>query len=152
MSADDPMVSLTVERTIAAPPEAVFDWLQDAENLRYGRVVLRVKRTRDGAGSAWGKGAQREVLAVGGWFREDITECERPRRYGYLIVKTIPPMKHYGGSITVTPVDGGSHVTWQSSYDLPLITGGKLAAPLTKWIFVTTFGQVLRAAEQHLAR
>lgn len=152
MSADDPMVSVHVERTIAAPPDVVFDWLADANNLKYGRVVLRVKRTRDGAGAPWGKGAQRDVLAVGGWFLEDITEYERPHRYSYLIVKTIPPTKHYGGSITVTPVDGGSHVVWQSTLDVATISGGRLTAPLIKWIFVTTFGQVLRAAEQHLAR
>lgn len=152
MSAEQPMVSLKVERTIAAPPEAVFDWLADGNNLKAGRVVLRVRRTRDGADSPWGKGAERVITAVGGWFREDITECDRPHRYGYLITKTIPPMQHYGGSITVTPVDGGSHVSWESSYDLPAITGGRFAAPLTKWVFVTTFGQVLRAAERALTR
>ncbi|MGH3950446.1 MAG: SRPBCC family protein, partial [Pseudonocardiaceae bacterium] len=146
MSAEEPMVSLTVQRTIAAPPEAVFDWLVDANNLKHGRVVLRVRRTRDGAGSVWGKGARRVVTSIGGWFREDITEYERPHRYGYFIVKTIPPMRHYGGSITVTPVDAGSHVSWQSSYDLPAITGGRFAAPLTKRMFVMTFGQILRAA------
>jgi uncharacterized protein YndB with AHSA1/START domain len=150
MSAENPMVRLTVERTIPAPPEEVFAWLADANNLKHGRVVLRVRRTRDGDGASWGKGAVREVLAVGGWFREDITAYDPPHRYDYLIVKTIPPMRHYGGSITVTPTGGGSHVTWQSSYDLPPLTGGRFAAPLTKWIFVTTFTQILRAAEREL--
>lgn len=150
MSAENPMVSLRVERTIPASPDEVFAWLADGQNLKHGLPVLRVKRTRDGVGAPWGKGAVRVVWCVGGWFREDITAYDDPHGYEYLIVRCIPPLRHYGGSITVTPADGGSHVVWQSSYDVPPLTGGRFMAPLTKWIFTTVFSQVLRAAEQEL--
>lgn len=53
MNAAEPMVALAVERTFAADPEAVFDWITDGNNLMTARLVLRVRRTRDGEGYVW---------------------------------------------------------------------------------------------------
>jgi carbon monoxide dehydrogenase subunit G len=35
------VVHIQVERTIAAPPDQVFDWLADPANLRSAPLVLR---------------------------------------------------------------------------------------------------------------
>jgi len=151
LNAAEPMVALAVERTFAADPEAVFDWITDGNNLMTARLVLRVRRTRDGEGYVWGKGARREVLAVGAWFREDIVECDRPYRYGYQIVQSFPPMRHLGGLITVTPVDGGgSRARWECSFDLPPTSGGSFVARLTKGMFASTFNQIFDAAKRQL--
>jgi hypothetical protein len=70
------MVHLQVQRTIAASPEQVFDWLTDSANLTSAPLFLKV---------GWGKGfsgpsvgAIREVIVVGAWLREVITAYDAP--------------------------------------------------------------------------
>jgi hypothetical protein len=90
------MVEFQVDRTIAASPERVFDWLADPANLTAAPVILKVR---------WVKvGALREAIGLGGWFREQITAHDRPRAYSYRVVRSIPPFDHEGGHTDVHPV------------------------------------------------
>ncbi|EUA30901.1 polyketide cyclase / dehydrase and lipid transport family protein [Mycobacterium xenopi 3993] len=68
-------------------------------------------------------GALREVVGVGTWFREEITAYDRPRTYSYLIVRSLPPFNHEGGTLTFTPSEAGTHVDWLTNYTHPLRTG-----------------------------
>ena len=86
------MVELHVERTIAASPERVFDWLADPASLRAAPLVLEAGWAEGSSGPA--AGALREVIGVGTWFREEITAYDRPRSYSYLIVRSMPPFNH----------------------------------------------------------
>lgn len=45
------MVSIHVERTIAAPPERVFAWLADPANLIVAPMVLRTGWAKDSPSS-----------------------------------------------------------------------------------------------------
>ena len=110
------MVRFVIERTIAAPPDEVFAWLNDSSNYTSAPLVLREKRTRDGEDAPYGKGARREVTGVGAWFREEITSYNPPHEFGYLILKSLPTINHEGGTIRVEPVAGGSHVIWTTTY------------------------------------
>jgi len=56
------MVKLRVERTIAASPERVFDWLADPANLTAAPPVLRAGFAK--GSSRPGVGALREVRGV----------------------------------------------------------------------------------------
>ncbi|MGH3562630.1 MAG: SRPBCC family protein, partial [Mycobacterium sp.] len=89
------MVELHVERTIAASPERVFDWLADPASLTAAPPVLRARWVKGPPGP--GVGALRRVIGVGTWFREEITSYDRPRSYSYLIVRSFPPFNHEGG-------------------------------------------------------
>src|SRR5262245_19446004 len=71
LQAGDLMVEIHVERTIAVPPQRVFEWLADPANLAAAPATLRAGWAK--GSSAPGAGAHREVLAVGAWFREEIT-------------------------------------------------------------------------------
>jgi len=144
------MITLTVERTIPAAPEAVFDWLADPRHYVAAPLILRIRPTRDGTNEPLGVGAQREVTVLGAWFREEITGFERPREQRYLIVKSFPGLEHDGGSIVVAPVAGGSHVTWTTRFAVAPRWGGavvaRLFAPPLRW----SFAVILEAAEQAL--
>jgi uncharacterized protein YndB with AHSA1/START domain len=115
------MVELHVERTIAAPVERVFDWLADPANLAAAPLVLKAAYAKDSAGH--GAGAVREVVGVGTWFREEITACDRPRSYSYLIRRSFPPFDHDGGTLTFTGSADGTRVDWRSSYTHPARAG-----------------------------
>jgi len=145
------MVTITVERTIAAPPDEVFAWLNDSSNYTAAPLCLREKRTRDGEGAPYGVGAIREVLGVGAWFREEITAYEPPHTFSYLIVKSVPAFDHQGGTITVTPVSAGAQVHWTTSFTHPGGIAGRALERVTEPLLRTAFNGILTACEQKLA-
>ena len=79
------MVQLHVERTIAASPERVFDWLADPANLTSSPLVLKAGWAKGSPGP--GVGALREVTGLGTWLREEITAYDAPRIYSYRIIR-----------------------------------------------------------------
>lgn len=144
------MLSITVERDIAAPPEQVFRWLNDSSNYTTATLTLREKRTRDGAEAPYGKGAVREVTGVGAWFREEITAYDEGRSFEYLIVKSFPGIDHQGGRVLVEPTPAGSHVTWTSNGSHPRSWGGTTLEKVTGPLLRRAFNQILNACEQEL--
>jgi uncharacterized protein YndB with AHSA1/START domain len=143
------MMKFQVERTIAASPERVFDWLADPANLTAAPVVLKVRWVKDSAGP--GEGALREAIGLGGWFREEITAYDRPRAYSYHIVGSIPPFDHEGGTLTFTPSADGTHVDWVTSYTHPAHAGGKpmeaVSLRLLRWSFLAVLAGCAKALE-----
>ncbi len=137
------MVELHVERTIAASPERVFDWLADPANLAATSLVLKAGWAKGSSGS--GAGALREVRGVGTWFREEITAYDRPRGYSYLIVRSFPPFNHEGGTLTLTPSGDGTHVDGLSSYTQPAHAGGKLMEAVSRRLLRSSFLAILAA-------
>jgi uncharacterized protein YndB with AHSA1/START domain len=143
------MVEFQVERTIAASPERVFDWLADPANLTAAPVILKVRWVKGSSGP--GEGALREAIGLGGWFREQITAYDRPRAYSYRVVRSIPPFDHEGGTLTFTPSTDGTHVDWLTSYTHPAHAGGKLmeaiSRRLLRWSFLAVLARCAKALE-----
>ena len=143
------MIKLQVERTIAAPPERVFDWLADPANLAAAPLALKAGYAK---GSSAGVGALREVLGVGTWFREEITAYDAPRSYSYRIVRSFPPFDHEGGTLTFTPEGEGTHVDWVSSYSHPARAGGKVTEAVSSRLLRSSFLAILAACAKALER
>ncbi|RDH77812.1 SRPBCC family protein [Mycolicibacterium moriokaense] len=141
------MAELHVERTIAAPPERVFDWLADPASLKAAPLVLRSEYAKGSA--APGPGAVREVSGVGLWFREEYTAYDAPRSYSYLILRSMPAFNHQGGTLTFTPEHGGTHVDWVTAYTHPAWMGGRafevVSARLLRWSFLAVLAGCDRA-------
>lgn len=137
------MVELHVERTIAAAPERVFDWLADPASLRTAPLVLTAGWARGSSGPA--TGALRQVIGVGTWFREEITAYDPPRSYSYLIVRSLPPFRHDGGTLTFTPSGDGTHVDWLSHYTHPGYAGGRLMEAVSRRLLHSSFSAILAA-------
>jgi uncharacterized protein YndB with AHSA1/START domain len=131
------MVRLHVERTIAALPERVFDWLANPANLTASPMILKAGWAKGSSGP--GVGALREITGVGAWFREEITAYDAPHSYSYLILRSFPPSNHEGGTLTFTPSGDGTHVDWVTTYTIPARAGGKMmeraSTPLMRSIF-----------------
>ncbi|MCV7099813.1 SRPBCC family protein [Mycobacterium palustre] len=144
------MVEIHVERTIDAPVEQVFDWLADPVNLAAAPLALRARYAKDSPGP--GAGAVREVLCVGSWFREEITAYDRPRSYSYLIVRSVPPFNHEGGTLTFTASESGTHVDWLSHYTHPVRAGGRLLERVTYPLLRSSFSAILDACARRLAK
>lgn len=144
------MVEIHVGRTIAAPVEQVFDWLADPANLAVAPLVLKSGYAKDSP--PLGAGAVREVTAVGTWFREDIIAYDRPHSYTYLIVRSFPPFKHDGGTLTFTASGDGTHVDWLSNYTHPAWVGGRLLEALSRPVLRSSFLAILNGCAKALER
>jgi uncharacterized protein YndB with AHSA1/START domain len=141
------MVQLHVERTIAADPERVFDWLADPASLKAVPMVFTSVWVTDPPPHA---GARREVTGAGTWFREEITAYDPPRSYSYLIVRSFPVFDHEGGTLTFTPSGASTHVDWDSTYRHPAWTGGKLLEAVTSRLLRSGFSSVLEGCAKAL--
>jgi len=145
------MITFTVQREIAAAPAAVFDWLVDSSNYTSAPLVLREQRSRDGEQAPYGRGAIREITAIGAWFREEITLYERPREFRYLILKSLPRIDHQGGTLVFEELEGGTRASWSTSYDVPAAWGGQPMARVLEPVLRWSFTSILRGAERALA-
>ena len=135
------MVTINVERTIRASPERVFSWLADPANLTAAPLILRAGWAKNSLKP--GVGALREATAVGMWLREEITAYDPPRSYAYRIVRSVPGFDHEGGTLTLTPSDDGTRVSWATTYTHPIHSGGKALEALTSRLFPWNFRAIL---------
>jgi hypothetical protein len=123
------MGQVRVERTIAAPPQRVFDWLLDPANLTVSPVLRKAGWAKDSSGPS--VGAVREVTGFGFWLHEQITAYDPPRSYSYVVVGSFPASQHEGGTLTCTPSGDGTQVEWVSGYTVPDRGGGKVMEVVT---------------------
>jgi uncharacterized protein YndB with AHSA1/START domain len=123
------MVQVHVERSIAASPERVFDWLLDPANLTVSRVLRKACWAKGTSGP--GVGAVREATGFGFWLHEQITAYDASRTCSYVFVGSFPASEHDGGTLTCTPSGGGTHVEWVSGYTVPARGGGKVMEVVT---------------------
>ncbi|MBV9352918.1 MAG: SRPBCC family protein [Mycobacterium sp.] len=142
------MVELQVERTIAASPERVFDWLADPAALTAAPAVFKARWAKGSSGP--GVGAVRQVIGLGTWFREEITAYDRPHAYSYLILHSVPPFKHEGATLTFNPTGDGTHVEWVTRYTHPAYAGGKLFEPVSSRLLRSSFLAMLAGCAKAL--
>jgi hypothetical protein len=100
------VLTVSVERVVAAPMADVFKWLSDASNYTRSRFVLRERLVRPGEDGAYGLGAVRQLTWVFGWFRERITAYWSPHEFDYLVERSLPTLRHEGGRLTFTELPG----------------------------------------------
>jgi uncharacterized protein YndB with AHSA1/START domain len=122
------MVQIHEQRTIAASPERVFDWLLDPANLTVSPAFRKAVWAKDS--SSPGVGATRELTGFGFWAHEQITAYDAPRSCSYVVVGSFPAAQQRG-TLTCTPSGDGTHVDWVSAYTLPARSGGKVIEVLT---------------------
>lgn len=142
------MVNLHVERTIAASPDRVFDWLADPANLTAAALAFKAGFAK--SSSPPGVGAVREVTGLGIWFREEITAYDVPRSYSYRIVRSFPAFDHEGGTMTFSPAGEGTHVDWVSTYTHPARAGGKAMEAVSSRLLRWSFNAILAGCAEAL--
>ena len=139
-----PRRSVRVTRRLDATPEAVFAVLED--HARYDRFngIRRSELVEAGDPDPNGLGAVRWVWLGPFRFEEEVTAFEPPNRLDYLIREVRPlPFRHEGGSIRLSPREGGTDAVWTSSFEIPIPVVGSTI----DWVFSSQlergFGRVL---------
>lgn len=127
------MKTIRVEATIHAPVEAVFDLITDHARYRELPNVSDSSLLRRGQTDENGTGAVREIRSNGLRFEEEITAFERPSYFEYRIIKSTLPIRHDGGRMTFTAVDGGTHIEWVTTFRLKIpVIGGLATLPAAR--------------------
>ena len=144
----DAVVEIHVERTIAAPPDRVFDWLADPAHLTAAPLILWAGFVEGSSGP--GAGAVRDALCVGIWLREQYTAYNAPRSYSYQILSAVPPTNHDGGTLMFTPTADGTRVEWDTSYTHPIWAGGKALELITGPLVRSSFESILAGCAKAL--
>jgi hypothetical protein len=144
------VVQLHVERTIAALPERVFDWLTDPANVAAAPLTLKAGYAKGSPGP--GVGAVRRVIGVGTLTREVVTAYDAPRSYSYRMLRSFPAYDHEGGTLTFTPTDGGTHVDWVTTYTHPTRAGGKLLEAVTSRLLRSSLLAILAGCAKALEK
>jgi uncharacterized protein YndB with AHSA1/START domain len=109
-----------IEHDFAKPPERVFAYLAEHENLAevFGAKVTRL---RDGDGDERnGVGSMRK-LQIGPLppFEETVTEFTAPQRIVYRITKG-SPLRGHVGTMTFTPTPSGTHFVYDIRIASPI--------------------------------
>jgi len=143
--------TITVERTLKAPIEKVFDVLTDHANYKSFPGVKDSRLLKEGAPDRNGVGAVRRIETPSIWFEEKITAYERPRRFDYLITASQLPIEHQGGSLRFESVGGATKVTWTSTLRLKVPLVGGLLTKLMAGKLGQAFGSMLKETERRLA-
>ncbi len=110
-----------VDHDFAKPPERVFEYMVEHENLAelFGAKVTRLQDGRDGERNGVGSVRQLKIGPAPA-FEETVTEFERPSRIVYRITKGSPLRGHVGVMTFEPDGRGGTHL----HYDI------RLASPI----------------------
>jgi uncharacterized protein YndB with AHSA1/START domain len=144
------MRTIHVTLRIPAPAEGVFDLLADHANYDRFRGIHDSELIREGDPAPNGVGAVRRIKVRPLTFDEEITVYERPTRLDYLIIKVNVPLKHDGGSITLSPVGDATQVDWRSTFSVPTPMIGGVQELIWQFALKRGFRRVLEDVERML--
>lgn len=105
------MASFTLNATIAAPPELVFEVLADHRSYAQLTPLRSSTLEREGEPAPNGIGAIRVLKLAGPPLREEVTEFAAPRRMAYKLLSGIPVRDHRG-TVDLAPSGGGTELRW----------------------------------------
>ena len=142
--------TVTVERTIPAPPPVVFDWLSTVTNYTASPLVLAAKLLTPGHDAPYGKGARRAVTSALAWFEEEITGYDPPYSFDYRIRRSVPRIRHDHGRVEFHPHRDGTTVVWTSTFAVTTPVIGATLTTVAAPLIARTFAGLLAAANQAL--
>jgi uncharacterized protein YndB with AHSA1/START domain len=116
------MATLDVSRTVAAPPEVVWEVVADLRGMGDYTRVRKVELEREGEPPPNGVGAIRVVHLIGPPIREEITAFEPPRRFAYRMLSGAPVRDHVG-TIELSPAGEGTRMSYvvETTPTVPLV-------------------------------
>lgn len=138
--------SVEVVETASAPPEVVFALIADPATWPAWAGFESGELERPGPTEPFGVGAIRRMRRGRTTGREEVVRYDEPNHYSYALLSGLP-VKDYRGDVTLEPVDGGTRITWRSTFQ-PKV-------PLTGWLWRRALhrfvGEIVGALVSHHA-
>jgi hypothetical protein len=135
----------------SAPPEAIFSLVKDSSTYPQWTPVQRYEMERPGIHELHGLGEIRVLITGPLRAREEIVNLIPNRYMAYTLIGGLP-MCEYLGETTLDPLaDGGTRVTWQSSFYEKYPFTGWFWKLVMLWVLRLFVRAVSRAAENNVA-
>src|ERR1700722_17472977 len=106
------MASFTLQSTIAAPIEVVFDVLTDHRGYSKLTPLRSSTLEREGEPAPNGVGAVRVLKLAGPPIREEVTEFDAPSRFAYKMLSGAP-VKSHTGTVELASSGSGTTLVWR---------------------------------------
>jgi uncharacterized protein YndB with AHSA1/START domain len=122
------MATLDFSRTVAAPPETVWEVVADLRGMTEYTRFRKIELEREGEPPPNGVGAIRVLHLVGPPVREEIIAFEPPRRFAYHLLSGAP-VKDHVGTIELEPAGEGTRMSYvlETTPKVPLVGFGVVA-------------------------
>ena len=128
----------------SAEPSRVFAILKDAPGWPSWSIFDSVEFERPGQDEPHGVGSIHTFVTRLSRSREEVVELIPDRRLSYIVLSGFP-IREYRAVVEIAgEPDGGSRITWSSSF-FPKYRG-------TGWFWRLLFGQTLKTVSRQLAR
>jgi uncharacterized protein YndB with AHSA1/START domain len=136
---------MVVDHDFSKPPERIFDYLAEHENLAelFGAQITRLQDGRDGERNGVGSVRMLKV-GPGPPFEETVTEFQRPERIVYRITKGGPLRGHVGVMTFEPDGRGGTRL----HYDIRLASPIPGLAALVRASLTRSVNKALPGVEQ----
>ena len=141
------MATFTLNSTVAAPIEVVFDVLTDHRGYAKLTPLRSSTLEREGVPAPDGVGAVRVLKLAGPPIREEVTEFEVPSRFAYKALSGIP-VKSHTGTVDLTSEAGGTRVSWRIDSTPALPVPAPLWAAAVKPAISLLLRAVVRESER----
>jgi uncharacterized protein YndB with AHSA1/START domain len=122
------MATLDFSRTVAAPPETVWEVVADLRGMSEYTRFRKVEIEREGDPPPNGVGAIRVMHLIGPPVREEIIAFEPPRRLAYRLLSGLPVRDH-AGTIELEAAGQGTRMSYvlETTPTIPVVGFGLLA-------------------------
>ena len=127
--------AFTVEARSTRPPEAIFDLLAASANWPEWSLIDEAIIQKQGEKHVDGVGSVREFRTGKNVIVEEITRFERPGRISYRLVSGLA-VRDYHADISLEAVEGGTALSWQTSF--------ASAIPGMGWLYALALKNVTR--------
>jgi uncharacterized protein YndB with AHSA1/START domain len=135
--------TITATRHTPAAVEAVWALLSQARTWKDWTTFSVAELEREGNPAPDGVGAIRRFGYPGYASREEVVAFEPPTHLGYTMLKGLP-LRAYRSDVTLTPSgDGGTEISWVSSFD---------ARPVDGWFWAAFLKFLLTDFSRRLAK
>ncbi|MDQ3573123.1 MAG: SRPBCC family protein [Actinomycetota bacterium] len=115
------MQTVHVQKDFSVPPERVFAYLSEHENLGVVFAPAKVERIREGETEPNGTGSVRRLSFFGALpFEETVTAVDPNERIEYEITKGTPLRAHHGTMLFTPNFSGGTHLDYTITFDAPV--------------------------------
>lgn len=123
---------LDFSRTVAAPPEVVWEVVADLRGMAAFTRFRKIELEREGDPAPNGVGAVRVLHMVGPPVREEVIEFEEPRRFAYRMLSGAP-VKDHVGTIELSAAGDGTRM----GYVVDTTPTIPLSSPVIKFVMRT---------------
>jgi len=144
------MSSFTLERSVVAPPEVIFDVLTDHRGYADITPARSAELEREGVPAPNGVGAIRVLRLVGPPLREEVLAYDPPHRFSYRLLSGAPVRDHVG-TVKLTPEGDGTRVTYAVRTIPTVPVGGSVVVMGAKLAIKQLFNGIVAESERRAA-